>query len=316
MSEANLSRQQPHAATAGWSFVRPAPWPIITLALVAASLILQFIKGWTFPSAPVVAVISLGLLRVVPPRLTVPDPLADKDDAQIRAQLRPLLLYALLYPLVLIPVVIWGREHPIPLFPGWSSSWAFSVNYHVVGKILLLGLPTLLFLWHLRDLRSLGLHGITNPWRWIGPLIGQSFVLIVIPLFLAGPSGLAQLPLWLLAALVVLSFCSAGFTEELFYRVLLQTRLERLCGRWNAIAVSALLFGLFHLPSRFAFVWLGTTGSVGWDAVQATTGVVTGQVVLGAMAGYMWTRFRNAWWNVGAHTIMDFLAFVALLTRP
>ncbi len=127
---------------------------------------------------------------------------------------------------------------------------------------------------------------------------------------------MSQLPLWLLAALALLSFCSAGFTEEMFYRVLLQTRLERVLGRWNAIAAGALLFGLFHLPSRFAFVWLGTTGSVGWDTVQALAGVVTGQVVLGVIAGYMWSRFRNAWWNVGAHVIMDFLAFVALLTRP
>jgi membrane protease YdiL (CAAX protease family) len=147
-------------------------------------------------------------------------------------------------------------------------------------------------------------------------LIGQSFVLIVMPLFLSGPAGMSLLPLWLLATLALLSFCSAGFTEEMFYRVLLQTRLERLLGRWNAIAASALLFGLFHLPSRLAFVWLGTTGSLGWDMVQALAGVVTGQVLLGMMAGYMWTRFRNAWWNVAAHTMMDFLAFVALITRP
>ena len=147
-------------------------------------------------------------------------------------------------------------------------------------------------------------------------MVGQSFWLIVIPLFLDGPSGMSLLPLWLLAALAVLSFCSAGFTEEMFYRVLLQTRLERVLGRWNAIAAGALLFGLFHLPSRLAFVWLGSTGSLGWDSVQALAGVVTSQVVLGLIDGYMWSRFRNAWWNVGAHVIKDFLLFVALLTRP
>ncbi len=120
----------------------------------------------------------------------------------------------------------------------------------------------------------------------------------------------------LLVALALLSFCSAGFTEEMFYRVLLQTRLERVLGRWNAIAAGALLFGLFHLPSRLAFVWLGTTGSLGWDTVQAITGVVTGQVVLGLIDGYMWARFRNAWWNAGMHVFKDFRGFVAFLTRP
>ena len=314
MSKAQPSLQHPHPSASVWSSVRPAAWLITTLALVATSLIIQFVMGWGFPPAPLIAVISLTLLRVVPPRLSVPDPLADEDDAQVRAELRPLLLYALLYPLLLIPVVIWAREQPIPLFPGWSDSWTFSANYHVVGKVLLLGVPTLGFLWLLGSLRRLGLSGITNPWRWIGPLVGQSFPLIVIPLFLSGPSGMSLLPLWLLAALAVLSFCSAGFTEEMFYRILLQTRLERVLGRWNAIAAGALLFGLFHLPSRLAFVWLGTTGSVGWDSAQALTGVVTSHVVLGLIEGYMWARFRNAWWNVGAHTIKDFLYFVAILS--
>lgn len=316
MSKAQLLRPHPQPSAAVRAPVRPAAWLIITLALVAASLILHAVKGWGFPSAPVVAAISLVLLRLAPPRLAVADPLAGQDDAQVRAELRPLLRYALLYPLLLIPVVIWGRAQPISLFPDWSSSWALSANYHVVGKMLLLGVPTLVFLWRLGGVRRLGLTGITSPWRWIGPLIGQSFALIVIPLLLSGPSGMALLPLWLLAALVLLSFCSAGLGEEMFYRVLLQTRLERVLGRWNAIAAGALLFGLFHLPSRLTFVWLGSSGSPGWDMTQALAAVVTSQVLLGVIDGYMWARFRNAWWNVGAHVIKDFLAFVALVARP
>ena len=194
MSKAQLSRQHPHPSASIWPSVSSAAWLIATLALVAASLILQLAKGWGFPPALLIAVISLSLLRVVPPRLSVPDPLADEGDAQVRAELRPLLLYALLYPLLLIPVVIWGQEQPIPLFPGRSNSWALSLNYQVVAKMLLLGVPTLGFLWLLGGLRRgglrrLGVGGITNPWRWIGPLIGQSFPLIVIPLFLDGPSG-------------------------------------------------------------------------------------------------------------------------------
>ena len=68
----------------------------------------------------------------------------------------------------------------------------------------------------------------------------------------------------------------------MFYRVLLQTRLERVLGRWNVIAAGALLFGLFHLPARLVFVWLGTTGSVGWGSVQALAGVKTSEALLNA----------------------------------
>ena len=315
MSRVQLARQHPQPAAPVWPSVRPAAWLIATLALVAGCTTLQVVKGWGVPSAWLIAVISLSLLRAVPPRLAVPDPLADQDDAQIRTELRPLLLYALLYPLLLIPVVLWGRQQPIPLFPGWHDSWALSANYHVVGKMLLLGVPTLAFLWRLGGLRRLGLGGITNPWRWIGPLIGQSFAMIIVPVVLGGPTGVSLLPLWLLAALAVMTFCSAGFTEEMFYRVLLQTRLERVLGRWNGIAAAALLFGLFHLPSRLVFVWLGTGESLGWDSARALAAVVTGQMVLGLVDGYMWTRFRNVWWNVGAHVFKDVVFFAGLVAR-
>ena len=147
LTHAPAQRSHVLGALRGLVPAHPAGWLITAFALVATSLVIQFIMGWGFPSAPVIAAISLSLLRMAPPRLALLDPLADESEAQIRAELRPLLLYALLFPLLLLPVVIWAREQPIPLFPAWSSSWTFSLSYHVVGKWLLLGVPTLVFLW-------------------------------------------------------------------------------------------------------------------------------------------------------------------------
>ena len=70
----------------------------------------------------------------------------------------------------------------------------------------------------------------------------------------------------------------AGFSEELFFRGYMQTRLRQHWRPWPAIAVTAALFGLLHLDplhSPFAFVvglFLGwvteLTGSL-WPAIAA-----------------------------------------------
>ncbi len=110
----------------------------------------------------------------------------------------------------------------------------------------------------------------------------------------------------------VIALLNAGFPEEFFYRILLQTRLERLLGRWNALAVASLLFGLMHLPSRFVFYWLGATRQPVIDFVLALAGVVSFQGMFGFLLGYLWMRYRNAWMNVLLHTAFDSLPITAL----
>jgi len=113
-------------------------------------------------------------------------------------------------------------------------------------------------------------------------------------------------------AVIVVVFFAAAFTEEFFYRVLLQTRLEVLGDRWNGIAISSLLFGLLHLPSRFTFVWLGHTGNPVLDLALALSEVFAAQVPFGFFAGYLWARSRNAWINMLLHLIVDAIPLVLL----
>ena len=58
--------------------------------------------------------------------------------------------------------------------------------------------------------------------------------------------------LYLWPAAFALMLVTAGFTEEFFFRGLLQTRLQQWLGS-NAVAVllTALLFGLYHLPYAY-----------------------------------------------------------------
>lgn len=47
----------------------------------------------------------------------------------------------------------------------------------------------------------------------------------------------------------------AAVTEELLFRGLALQALERLCGSWVALAITAVLFGLLHLANPGATVW-------------------------------------------------------------
>jgi membrane protease YdiL (CAAX protease family) len=77
---------------------------------------------------------------------------------------------------------------------------------------------------------------------------------------------------------------TAGFTEEFFFRGLLQTRMETLVrSKWLAVAIVALLFGLYHLPYAYLNPNWPSAGS--WSAawVAALGNGVPGGLVLGTL---------------------------------
>ena len=98
--------------------------------------------------------------------------------------------------------------------------------------------------------------------------------------FLLGAGVGALLPLFI-----------AGIPEEVVYRGILQTRLERLLGRLWAILITALLFTAWHLPTRFLLSRgvEGTAGNLG--SVLLGTGVPV--LIIGLLLGIVWDRYRN-----------------------
>lgn len=89
---------------------------------------------------------------------------------------------------------------------------------------------------------------------------------------------------------LILMLFLAGFTEEFFFRGVMQTRLQRLF-RSNAAAVvvTSLLFGLYHLPYAFLNPRWPSHGN--WpDAFAASFGQ---GVPMGLILGALYVRTKN-----------------------
>lgn len=95
----------------------------------------------------------------------------------------------------------------------------------------------------------------------------------------------------------------AGFTEEFFFRGFLQTRLERLAGsKWLAVALTAILFGVYHLPYAYLNPRWPSAGdwSAAWTAALGNG--VPGGLMLGAL--YVVSR-ENLLACVLLHSLMN-----------
>ncbi|MGW4020824.1 CPBP family intramembrane glutamic endopeptidase [Streptomyces sp. NPDC005009] len=77
----------------------------------------------------------------------------------------------------------------------------------------------------------------------------------------------------------------AAVTEELLFRGLALQALEKLCGSWVALAITAALFGGLHAANPGATLWSST-------AIAIEAGVLLG-------AAFLWKR--SIWFVVGLH---------------
>lgn len=133
---------------------------------------------------------------------------------------------------------------------------------------------------------------VTEPWRWLG-LVPVAVALSLIAFLLLPRTGFPELsfPLFgFVFAFVVIAVC-----EEIFFRGMMQTRLELMMGRWGGILATSVVFAL-----TYAIVQP-------YDAVSQLTGVNlvydTGLALLtygtaSMLYGYLWACFRNTWVNV------------------
>lgn len=79
--------------------------------------------------------------------------------------------------------------------------------------------------------------------------------------------------------------------EEILFRGLLQRNLERALGSWAAVAISAVIFGLAHLPNA----------NVSFAAVAVT-------VVAGLLFAAAYLLTRRLWLAVGMHFAWNFMS--------
>ncbi|TQN27782.1 CAAX prenyl protease-like protein [Haloactinospora alba] len=133
--------------------------------------------------------------------------------------------------------------------------------------------------------------GVTEPWRWFGLLPTLvTIALVALPL---RATPLPSPDLALLGALV--AFVAISIPEEIFFRGMLQSRLEQLVGRWSGIVLTSLLFAATYAVTdgRNELAPLTGEGLV-TDAVAAL--LTYGP--LGLLYGYVWVCYRNIWLNV------------------
>lgn len=213
--------------------------------------------------------------------------------------------YAIFYIAAALAVGLAIRRWPTPLFGAahfTSDAW-----YVILFKLVLLLTVPLLAFWRL----GYGLRDLLPDWRptlWVPVafLAGVSVNLmnlgtLRVALARAGAGSVV------LAALLAFIFAlaTAGIPEELFFRGILQTRLEAVAGRLVSIVTTAVLFAAWHLPTRFLLSH-GVEGRAGdFGSVIAGTGIPV--LVVGLVFGFLWDRYRDLPVLIALHTGIDTL---------
>jgi membrane protease YdiL (CAAX protease family) len=108
----------------------------------------------------------------------------------------------------------------------------------------------------------------------------------------------------------ILAFITAGFTEEVFFRGIIQSRLAKVIGsEMHSCILVAFLFGIYHLPYAYFSPSWPTHGNIVW----AISSVLTEQMVTGLLLGVLWLRTRNIAAPILFHSLVDTLAFITML---
>ncbi|WET83269.1 type II CAAX endopeptidase family protein [Amycolatopsis sp. QT-25] len=252
--------------------------------------------------AVIPALAGILLVRAIPPR--APSFLVDVRDRRVLGrQASALALIAFLWPLALFVVAIVGDQARLV-----RDIWG------LVKPVMYLILPLIA----LRLLRSrqepdpFRLRTTWWPregWRWLAPIpavVAFGWLHVLGPFSAALPTTADYPDPVYLVVVATLTFFTANVLEEVFFRGMLQSRLEALFGRWPGILLTSLLFAWLHLPTH------GQTGSP-WTGLPLTLGaIIAFQGVHGLFLGYLWSRYRNLWAQVAAHTAINTLPLLLM----
>ncbi|MFD5092473.1 CPBP family intramembrane glutamic endopeptidase [Amycolatopsis thailandensis] len=251
-------------------------------------------KELSLAGALIPALAGLLLIHGIPlhaPRLLPQVP----DRRALGRQATALALIAFLWPLALFLVSQAGQHALV------RDIWALA------KPLVFLALPLVL-------LRTLRPQGEPDPfrlswlprraWQWLAPIPAVllfGWLSVLGPLAPPLPSAEDYPDPVYLAVGATLTFFTANVLEEVFFRGMLQTRLEALFGRWPGILLSAALFAWLHLPTH------------GQGSLPLTLGaIVAFQGFFGLFTGYLWSRYRNLWAPIAAHTAMNTLPLLLM----
>ncbi len=123
---------------------------------------------------------------------------------------------------------------------------------------------------------------------------------------------LAQTPAKLLLVIPLgfgFALITAAFTEEVFFRGVLQTRLASLMrSEVRGLLAASLLFGLYHLPYAYFSESWPAHGNILW----ALSSVIAEQAVTGIILGVLWMRTRNLAAPILLHALINTLPILTM----
>lgn len=104
----------------------------------------------------------------------------------------------------------------------------------------------------------------------------------------------------------VLALLLAGFTEEFFFRGILQSRLALVTSELRGLVIASLLFGLVHAPHAYFLSTWPTHGDLVWSLAS----VMTEYAIMGVLLGVIWAKTHNLAAPVFVHAFVN--AFVLM----
>jgi membrane protease YdiL (CAAX protease family) len=231
------------------------------------------------------SLVCIMLIRMIPMHLPRYNPFEKFTKEQLKIPGILLLSGAILFPIALLLV-----DHKNPSFQLW---------YVGIKLTLLFILPWIVIHnYRSKTIRSVDVErpASLTRWMWLSPLFvaGVWMYLSYFSVFSTPPTASKITDPSLFIIILLFGFLINSLLEELFYRVWLQTRLEKLIGAWPAIFLTAILWAVWHIT-------IHGTGQWSTDIVA----VICHQGITGIFLGYLWFRFRNVWVLILIHGIIN-----------
>lgn len=231
------------------------------------------------------ALVCILLIRIVPFHLPSYNPLAELTKKQLTIQSLIFLVGAILFPITFLLVNSKGTSYQL---------WYIGLK---LGLLLII--PWVLLRYYRTPSKNEPAPErprLLIRWMWVSPIfIMVVWIYLTYFSVFTSPRNSSQIvdPTTLIIILLF-GFLINSLLEELFYRVWLQTRLERLLGSWPAIFLTSILWSIWHIAIQ---------GTGEWSTDLAT--VISNQGITGIFLGYLWSRYRNVWVLILIHGIMN-----------
>lgn len=209
----------------------------------------------------------------------------------------------LLLLVVLLTLLAWSLRVALVNFQTLADLTVSGLLNEALRAVIFVG-PVLLYLRFVERAPALSFLGFRTPGRnaaWLLPLLGAPMVcwfLVLDRIVGDGRIGGATA-----VVLLFTIFSPATLVEEVYFRGFLLNNLLQTRGFWTANLVSAVLFGLIHVPG-----WL----ALGRFATPFVAVDFLGLVAFGMLFGWAMAKTGTLWSAYGLHALHNMLVVVVL----